>query len=219
MRRQVKLAALRTHDCEPAPGLAEPTEPLWRPPPGLELEMPLPPCPPPIMPPSLPSLGSALHGSGDCQPCLDFWSKEGCPRDRECNKCHLCPSELKIQQQARMAGIVLQPIAPPMDQLEDAIDAPVQSDYPKVARSVAQPLDSMPCKGLEQLPRLLSDHNLNQRLERALDNMEDVSEESGTKPPSNERASALRLPPLRIHSAVALDNFPTQDLSAIQAAF
>lgn len=50
----------------------------FRPPPGL---------PPP---PALPCHGSALHASGQCQPCALHWAKGGCPLSQECKCCHLC---------------------------------------------------------------------------------------------------------------------------------
>ena len=230
MRRQVKLAALRTQDCDSnreVVELPELAEPIWRPPPGLELEMPLPPCPPPMMPPSLPSLGSVLHGSGECQPCLDFWSTEGCPRGHDCSQCHLCSAELKVQHQARMAGIVLQPISRALE-FEEPIDEPSELSEPNAS---AQPkfLDPIPGPSFEQRTRFPSDQSLKQRLDRVLDEPEDVPCERGTKPPST---STLRLPALhgcvicgsrgscscpRIHSGVALERLPSQDLETIQA--
>lgn len=50
-----------------------------RPPPGLPA------------PAALPSHGSALHGSGQCQPCVSQWTSRGCPDGRACVHCHLCP--------------------------------------------------------------------------------------------------------------------------------
>ncbi|CAE7643763.1 GekBS024P [Symbiodinium pilosum] len=197
--------------------LPELAEPIWRPPPGLELEMPLPPCPPPMMPPSLPSLGSVLHGSGECQPCLDFWSTEGCPRGHDCSQCHLCSAELKVQHQARMAGIVLQPISRALE-FEEPIDEPSELSEPNAS---AQPkfLDPIPGPSFEQRTRFPSDQSLKQRLDRVLDEPEDVPCERGTKPPST---STLRLPALHGcvicgSRGVALERLPSQDLETIQA--
>lgn len=37
------------------------------------------------------SLGSLLHGSGDCRPCAWFWKPTGCANNQACDFCHLCP--------------------------------------------------------------------------------------------------------------------------------
>ena len=39
----------------------------------------------------LPSVGSRLHSSGQCRPCI-FIRREGCSRGRDCLYCHLCPA-------------------------------------------------------------------------------------------------------------------------------
>jgi hypothetical protein len=38
----------------------------------------------------LPSVGSALHGTGSCKPCAWFWKVEGCANGAECRHCHIC---------------------------------------------------------------------------------------------------------------------------------
>jgi hypothetical protein len=50
---------------------------------------------PPSSSPSLtsPSIGSMLHGSGQCKPCLFFHRAEGCWKGRECSHCHACPPD------------------------------------------------------------------------------------------------------------------------------
>jgi len=40
---------------------------------------------------ALASLGSALHGTGECKPCAWFWKPQGCHNGQECLHCHLCP--------------------------------------------------------------------------------------------------------------------------------
>merc|ERR1712048_1423231 len=39
----------------------------------------------------LPSVGSALHGSGICKPCAFFWKSESCSNGVDCFHCHMCP--------------------------------------------------------------------------------------------------------------------------------
>eukprot|EP00930_Biecheleria_cincta_P041825 TRINITY_DN28736_c0_g1_i2.p1 TRINITY_DN28736_c0_g1~~TRINITY_DN28736_c0_g1_i2.p1 ORF type:complete len:273 (+),score=45.74 TRINITY_DN28736_c0_g1_i2:103-921(+) len=65
-----------------------------------------------IMPASLrqpeASVGSALHGTGQCKPCAWFWKPEGCSNSGNCRHCHMCGrGELKrnkkIKMQARRA--------------------------------------------------------------------------------------------------------------------
>lgn len=62
----------------PAESTVLPSDTL-RPPPGLPA------------PTVLPSHGSALHGSGQCQPCASQWTSDGCLDGRACMRCHLCP--------------------------------------------------------------------------------------------------------------------------------
>lgn len=50
------------------------------------------------------SIGSVLHGSGDCKPCAWFWKPQGCQNGQECLHCHLCPqSEIKIRKKMNTA--------------------------------------------------------------------------------------------------------------------
>jgi len=50
----------------------------------------------------VPSVGSELHGTGDCKPCAWFWKSQGCQNGRECLHCHLCPkSEVKAKKKMR----------------------------------------------------------------------------------------------------------------------
>ena len=197
MRRQVKLAALRAQephlDAQEADAVELP-ELTWRPPPGLE------PCPPPMAPPMPPSLPEQPQPP---QP-LDFWSKakSGCG--------------------ARTAGIVLQPIERPPEQLEAAIDAPTSETRPPVIDWSLPLPDSPKSKPMAFLGKsfgqrqLWTDH-IGQKPDIAVDKPEDPCEESGVK-----RASTLRLPALdgscpRVHSGVALERLPSEDLGALQA--
>jgi len=55
---------------------------------------------------ALPSIGSRLHGSGQCKPCAWFWKAEGCRNEAACGHCHLCPlGEAKARKQAKLAMI------------------------------------------------------------------------------------------------------------------
>merc|ERR1712118_389453 len=40
-----------------------------------------------------PSIGSQLHGIGQCKPCAWFWRPQGCSNGPECRHCHLCSTE------------------------------------------------------------------------------------------------------------------------------
>eukprot|EP00931_Biecheleriopsis_adriatica_P031181 TRINITY_DN1830_c0_g2_i1.p1 TRINITY_DN1830_c0_g2~~TRINITY_DN1830_c0_g2_i1.p1 ORF type:complete len:399 (+),score=102.95 TRINITY_DN1830_c0_g2_i1:85-1197(+) len=49
------------------------------------------------------SVGSALHGTGQCTPCTWFWKPQGCQRGEECLHCHLCPKgEFRRRKKALM---------------------------------------------------------------------------------------------------------------------
>ncbi|CAJ1453617.1 unnamed protein product [Effrenium voratum] len=53
----------------------------------------------------MPSVGSVLHGTGNCKPCAWFWKPQGCRNAAECGHCHLCPAgESKHRRQAKMAA-------------------------------------------------------------------------------------------------------------------
>lgn len=48
------------------------------------------------------SVGSALHGTGQCKPCAWFWKPEGCSNSSNCRHCHLCGrGQLKISKKNR----------------------------------------------------------------------------------------------------------------------
>lgn len=50
----------------------------------------------------VPSVGSELHGLGECKPCAWFWKSQGCQNGRDCLHCHLCPkSELKARKKLK----------------------------------------------------------------------------------------------------------------------
>merc|ERR1712039_691547 len=48
------------------------------------------------------SIGSELHGRGECKPCAWFWRPQGCSNREECRHCHLCDSnQIKLRKKAR----------------------------------------------------------------------------------------------------------------------
>eukprot|EP00929_Paragymnodinium_shiwhaense_P061717 TRINITY_DN3084_c0_g1_i2.p1 TRINITY_DN3084_c0_g1~~TRINITY_DN3084_c0_g1_i2.p1 ORF type:complete len:384 (+),score=71.73 TRINITY_DN3084_c0_g1_i2:83-1234(+) len=40
----------------------------------------------------MPTVGSAVHGTGECRPCAFFWKPQGCGNGVNCSFCHLCDS-------------------------------------------------------------------------------------------------------------------------------
>jgi hypothetical protein len=55
---------------------------------------------------TLPSVGSAMHGSGSCRPCAWFYKAQGCSNGSECRHCHLCPDgELKSRKKDKVATL------------------------------------------------------------------------------------------------------------------
>jgi len=60
----------------------------------------------PLSPPSLPSVGSRLHGTGRCKPCAWLWKAQGCANGSECQHCHACPvGEIKARRKAKFAVV------------------------------------------------------------------------------------------------------------------
>jgi len=59
--------------------------------------------PPGLAPPStIPSVGSAAHGTGLCRPCAWLWKPQGCQNGEDCRHCHLCPEgELKARRKVK----------------------------------------------------------------------------------------------------------------------
>lgn len=51
---------------------------------------------------SLISIGSSMHGTGECKPCAWFWKPGSCRNGSNCARCHLCPSgEIKSRKKAK----------------------------------------------------------------------------------------------------------------------
>lgn len=50
----------------------------------------------------LPSIGSADHADGSCNPCAWYWKPQGCQNGTSCTRCHLCPKgELKVRRKMK----------------------------------------------------------------------------------------------------------------------
>lgn len=62
---------------------------------------------------SLPSIGSAMHGSGKCKPCAWFWKQRGCLNGQECGHCHICPDgEIKSRRLEKVSAMRLGALVP-----------------------------------------------------------------------------------------------------------
>lgn len=63
-----------------------------------------------------PSVGSSVHGTGQCKPCAWYWKPQGCVNAEKCCHCHLCPEgELKARKKERVAAMrvgALEPMVP-----------------------------------------------------------------------------------------------------------
>merc|ERR1719424_1966661 len=56
----------------------------------------------------IPSLGSKIHGTGECTPCAWFWKEESCFNAKDCRYCHICPEgELKKRKKQKVAKMRL----------------------------------------------------------------------------------------------------------------
>lgn len=50
----------------------------------------------------LPSVGSALHGTGACRPCAWFYKETGCANGKDCRHCHACQEgEVKARKKEK----------------------------------------------------------------------------------------------------------------------
>jgi len=54
----------------------------------------------------LASIGSALHGTGECRPCAWFWKQAGCLNEDQCRHCHLCDKNEIKARRARTRKII-----------------------------------------------------------------------------------------------------------------
>jgi len=52
------------------------------------------------------SIGSELHGMGECKPCAWFWRPQGCSNGEECRHCHMCyQGAFKTRKKAKMVEL------------------------------------------------------------------------------------------------------------------
>mmetsp|Transcript_24543 Transcript_24543/g.54639 ORF Transcript_24543/g.54639 Transcript_24543/m.54639 type:complete len:377 (+) Transcript_24543:74-1204(+) len=66
-----------------------------------------------VPPTSVPSRGSALHGTGKCRPCAWFWKPQKCQNDQDCGYCHLCPEgELKSRKKCKVQAMRMGALEP-----------------------------------------------------------------------------------------------------------
>ncbi len=57
-------------------------------------------------PPGVPSVGSALHSTGRCEPCAWFHKPQGCGHGERCYRCHLCPQgAIKARRAVKLAAV------------------------------------------------------------------------------------------------------------------
>eukprot|EP00929_Paragymnodinium_shiwhaense_P084088 TRINITY_DN44942_c0_g1_i1.p1 TRINITY_DN44942_c0_g1~~TRINITY_DN44942_c0_g1_i1.p1 ORF type:complete len:586 (+),score=136.70 TRINITY_DN44942_c0_g1_i1:116-1873(+) len=71
----------------------------------------------------LPSVGSALHGTGQCRPCAWFYRPQGCINGRECNHCHLCDNgEIKARKRQKIQGLRTKSKDPQVEDDDDERD-------------------------------------------------------------------------------------------------
>eukprot|EP00930_Biecheleria_cincta_P001460 TRINITY_DN1025_c0_g1_i1.p1 TRINITY_DN1025_c0_g1~~TRINITY_DN1025_c0_g1_i1.p1 ORF type:complete len:399 (-),score=86.32 TRINITY_DN1025_c0_g1_i1:143-1273(-) len=66
---------------------------------------------------AVPSIGSRLHGTGECKPCAWFWKPQGCQNDKDCLHCHLCPRNA-IKDRKKLHAAVRKEIAQVPQQVE-----------------------------------------------------------------------------------------------------
>jgi len=53
-----------------------------------------------------PSVGSAMHDSGECKPCAFVWKPQGCQNGRDCFHCHMCPpGTIKSRRKLKFAQV------------------------------------------------------------------------------------------------------------------
>jgi len=92
---------------EATPALEDEDDADFRPPPGLGLPEVADRQPTsPDDSSSLPSVGSSLHGTGECRPCAWFYKAQGCANGKECRHCHLCDvGEIKLRKKVKTAAL------------------------------------------------------------------------------------------------------------------
>eukprot|EP00439_Symbiodinium_sp_Y106_P027710 s4090_g3.t1 len=80
-----------------------------------------------------PSVGSALHGTGECKPCAWFWKPKGCQNGAECRHCHLKAKDKHAKEEEQADVNWNLPMSVPLEPLE-----PLKVDLPE-ARALDLP--------------------------------------------------------------------------------
>jgi len=118
-----------------------------------------------------PSVGAAMHGTGECKPCAWFWKPKGCLNGEECLHCHLCPSSAlkarkkQLLQYKREAEALLSSAPEPL-----CVPLPAEVCYPPPGLSLPAGGEDSAC----QLPYptlLESSHHEASGLEKAIDKL------------------------------------------------
>lgn len=105
---------------------------------------------------TLPSVGSVLHGSGQCKPCAWFWKPQGCANGAECLHCHRCPPDaLKSRKKAKVSA--LRSGAPKQATSKPELHSP---SFETFERRFADLSHRLAPPGLEQVPELDLTHRI-----------------------------------------------------------
>jgi len=120
----------------------------------------------------LPSLGSVLHASGKCTPCI-FVARDACPEGYSCDKCH-------FQHQAQKHKTKLRPCKEKRDR------------YRKLASRIASRIEKNPDSfdpgNMEMLPSVAANDVLRRKLTaRMINKVEEVRSERKASQPSDSQ--------------------------------
>jgi len=93
LEEPVRVRGEKTETSQASSSSQAPKKAVWPPIEPLEIRRP-------VM-----SLGSQVHGTGNCKPCAWFWRPQGCSNGEECGHCHLCSAaELKARKKAKKSA-------------------------------------------------------------------------------------------------------------------
>lgn len=73
---------------------------------------------------ALPSLGSDIHGSGECRPCAWFYKPVGCESRQACAFCHLCP-ESALKHRKKQRRVAQRQVLPMATLIVPSVPAPM----------------------------------------------------------------------------------------------
>jgi len=83
------------------------------------------------------SVGSSLHGTGECKPCAWFWKPQGCQNGEECMHCHLCPHNA-IRDRKKLHAAVRKELAQVPQQVEPSSNLEAESKAGKDGPEIEQ---------------------------------------------------------------------------------